>query len=142
MSIPEPLLKVAAIFFDVIFVLIVFALLFTLGIRFYWKWKSGRMKGQPIPLEGEFANLMRGKGVSFFFAPNCRPCAMVEPVVRKLSKELKGVKFVKVDVSKRPELARSLGILATPTIIVVKDGRILDVLVGPITEGALRVRLK
>ncbi|ADU97318.1 Thioredoxin domain-containing protein [Thermovibrio ammonificans HB-1] len=142
MSIPEPLLKVAAIFFDVILVLIVFSLLFVFGIRVYWKWKSSRMKGQEIPLEGEFAKLKKGKGVIYFSAPNCRPCMMVDPVVKKLSKELKRVHFVKVNVAEKPELARKFGILATPTLLIVKDGRIEDGLVGPVTEGVLRERLK
>jgi thioredoxin 1 len=142
MSIPEPLLKVAAIFFDVIFVLIVFSFLFIFGLRLYWRWKAKKLSGKPIPDRPEYSKLKKGKGVIYFYAPNCRPCQLVEPVVRKLSKELKGVHFVKVDVSQKPELARELGVLATPSMVLVKKGKIEEVLLGPVTEGVLREKLK
>jgi len=142
MSIPEPLLKVAAIFFDVAFVLIVFSFLFILGLRFYWRWKARRLSGKPLPESLLNPRLKRGKGLIYFYAPNCRPCQMVEPVYRKLSKELKGVHFVKVNVAENPQVAREIGILATPSMVVVESGRIKEVLLGPVTEGTLREKLK
>ncbi|MEO2066100.1 MAG: thioredoxin family protein, partial [Desulfurobacteriaceae bacterium] len=112
MSIPEPLLKVAAIFFDVIFVLLVFSFIFIFGLRFYWRWKAKRLKGEPVPEELLVPKLKEGKGLIYFYSPNCRPCQMVEPVYKKLSKELKGVHFVKINVLEKPEAVRKIGILA------------------------------
>ncbi len=143
MSIPEPLLKIAAIFFDIIFVLIVFSLLFVVGLRFYWKWKAKSLKGRPLP-EGipNVNRLKKGKGVIYFYSPNCKPCQMVEPVYKKLSKELKKVSFIKVNVLENPEAARSVGILATPALVITREGKIEEVLLGPVSEGTLREKLK
>jgi len=143
MSIPEPLLKVAAVFFDVIFVLIVFSLLFIVGLRLYWKWKAKKLKGKPIP-EGipNGSRLKKGKGVIYFYSPNCKPCQIVEPIYKKLSKELKKVNFVKVNVLENPEAARKIGILATPAIVITQNGEIKEVLLGPVSEGTLREKLK
>jgi thioredoxin 1 len=141
-SIPEPLLKVAAIFFDVVFVLLVFSFLFIFGLRLYWRWKAKRLKGKSLPASLLTPRLKKGKGLVYFYAPNCRPCQMVEPVYKKLSKELKGVAFVKVNAAERPEVAREVGILATPAFILVEEGKIKEVLLGPVTEGVLREKLK
>ena len=142
MEIPETLLKVAAIFFDIVFVLFVAYLVFVLGFRLYWKRKVKKMKGQELPvLDGEFVRLKKGRGVIYFHSPNCQPCKFVEPVVKKLSKEFKKVRFIKVNVLENPDVARKFGILATPSIIITRDGRIEDVLAGPVTEGVLRAKL-
>ncbi len=142
MEIPEPLLKVAAIFFDVIFVLIVTYVVFVVGIRLYWAFKSKRMKGQEVPDVPEFHRLKKGKGVIYVHSPNCKPCKFVDPVVKKLSKEMKGVSFVKVNALENPELVRKLGVLATPSLIVTENGRVKEVLIGPVNEGTLREKLK
>jgi thioredoxin 1 len=142
MTIPETLMHVAAVFFDIVFVIFVTYIVFVIGLRVYWNFKSKRMKGKELPvLEGEFARLKKGKGVIYFYAPNCRPCKMVEPVIKKLSKEFKKVHFVRVNVAENPEMARKFGILATPAVIVTKDGKMEDVLLGPVTEGTLRSKL-
>ncbi|TCK03341.1 thioredoxin family protein [Phorcysia thermohydrogeniphila] len=143
MEIPETLLKVAAIFFDIVFVLLVAYVVFVFGFRLYWKRKVKKMKGQELPLlDGEFVRLRKGKGVIYFHSPNCQPCKFVDPVIKKLSKEFKKVHFVKVNVLENPDMARKFGILATPSIIITKDGRIEEVLAGPVTEGVLRAKLE
>ena len=142
MAIPEPLLKVAAIFFDVVFVLFVAYVLFIIGIRVYWAFKSKRMKGQEIPDIPEFQRLKKGKGVIYVHSPNCRPCKFVDPVVKKLSKELKGVHFVKVNAMEKPEIVRKLGVLATPSLIITENGKVKEVLIGPVNEGTLREKLR
>ena len=142
MAIPEPLLKVAAIFFDVVFVLFVAYVLFIIGIRVYWAFKSKRMKGQEIPDLPAFQRLKKGKGVIYVHSPNCRPCKFVDPVVKKLSKELKGVHFVKVNAMEKPEIVRKLGVLATPSLIITENGKVKEVLIGPVNEGTLREKLR
>jgi thioredoxin 1 len=141
-SIPEPLLKVAAIFFDVIFVLLVFSFLFIFGLRLYWRWKAKKLQGKPLPDSLLTPRLKKGKGLIYFYAPNCRPCQMVEPVYKKLSKELKGVVFVKVNVAENPAPAREIGVLATPSMVITENGRIKEVILGPVPEGTLREKLK
>jgi len=143
MEMPKTLLKVAAIFFDIVFVLLVAYVVFIFGFRLYWKRKVKKMRGQELPvLDGEFIRLRKGKGVVYFYSPNCQPCKFVDPVIKKLSKEFRKVHFVKVNVLENPETARKFGILATPSIIITKDGHIEDVLAGPVTEGVLRAKLE
>ncbi|RUM89640.1 MAG: thioredoxin [Thermovibrio sp.] len=142
MSIPEPLLKVAAIFFDVIFVLFVAYVVFVFGIRIFWSFKSKRMRGREIPEHRELQRLRRGKGVIYVYAPNCRPCKLVDPIIKKLSKEMKRVSFVRVNAAEETELVRKLGVLATPAVIITENGKIKEVLIGPVSEGTLREKLK
>ncbi len=142
MAIPDSLMKVAAIFFDVVFVLIVTYVIFVVGIRLYWAFKSKRMKGQEIPDIPEFHRLKKGKGVIYVHSPNCKPCKFVDPIVKKLSKELKGVHFVKVNAMEKPEVVRKLGVLATPSLIITESGKVKEVLIGPVNEGTLREKLK
>lgn len=142
MGIPGTLLKIAAVFFDVVFVLFVAYLFFVVGIRVYWAFKSKRLKGQEIPDVPEFHRLKKGKGVIYVYAPGCKPCKFVDPVIKKLSRELKGVFFVRVNAEERPELVRKLGVLATPSVIVTENGMVKEVLIGPVNEGTLREKLK
>ena len=142
MSIPEPLLKVAAIFFDVIFVLFVAYVVFVFGIRIFWSFKSKRMRGREIPEHRELQRLRRGKGVIYVYAPNCRPCKLVDPIIKKLSKEMKRASFVRVNAAEETELVRKLGVLATPAVIITENGKIKEVLIGPVSEGTLREKLE
>jgi thioredoxin 1 len=127
---------------DALFVVAVAYAMFVVGFRLYWRWKVSRMKGTAIPpVKGEIARLKRGKGVIYFYSPKCKPCRLTEPVVKKLSKEMKGVKFVKVNVLENSDTARAFGILATPSFVITKNGYIEDVLAGAVSEKVLREKL-
>ena len=65
-----------------------------------------------------------------FWATWCGPCKMQSPVIDQLSEEMDDVKFVKMDVDQNQETARTLGIMAIPTLLIKKDGRIVDRLTG------------
>jgi len=67
---------------------------------------------------------------------------MVDPIIKKLSKEYKKVHFIKVNVMEDLETAKKFGILATPTIIITREGKVEDVLVGPVPERVLREKLE
>ena len=65
-----------------------------------------------------------------FFATWCGPCKMFAPVVEKLAEEAPNVKVVKVDVDEEPNLAMRFGISSIPTVIVFKDGKVVDKQIG------------
>ncbi len=65
-----------------------------------------------------------------FWAEWCGPCKRAAPVFEELSKEMKSIKFIKVNVEEHPELASSLGVMAIPTFIIYKDGKEIDRLSG------------
>lgn len=73
------------------------------------------------------------KGVTFtdFWATWCGPCRMQAPVVDQLANEYEGkVAFSKMDIDQNPEIPQELGIMSIPTMIIKKDGQIVDTVVG------------
>ena len=73
-----------------------------------------------------------------FWAPWCGPCKMVGPVVEKISSETDGVHFVKVNVDQFPQIAQRYGIMSIPTLIVFKNGAVVEQTVGFQPEEALK----
>lgn len=66
-----------------------------------------------------------------FWAPWCGPCRMQSPVIDALDEEMGDkVTFVKVDVDESPATAQAHGIMSIPTLLVKKDGAIVEKLVG------------
>lgn len=66
-----------------------------------------------------------------FWATWCMPCRMVSPTIDSLAEQYKGrVKVCKVNIDKEPELANQFGILSIPTVVAVKNGAVIDKLVG------------
>lgn len=65
-----------------------------------------------------------------FWATWCGPCKMQSPVIEQLSEERQDVNFYKIDVDQNQDLAKKLGIMAIPTLIVKKDGNIVDRITG------------
>ncbi|MEI7440487.1 MAG: thioredoxin [bacterium] len=66
-----------------------------------------------------------------FWATWCGPCKALGPKLEELSGSYTGkVKFVKVDVDQNPETASRFGIRGIPTLILFKNGQMVDQLVG------------
>ena len=66
-----------------------------------------------------------------FYAEWCYPCKLLSPVLEKVAEKYQGkAAFYKVDVSQFPELANEYGIEGTPTVLVFKDGKMVEQLVG------------
>lgn len=61
-----------------------------------------------------------------FWAPWCGPCRMVGPLVEEISRERDDIKVVKVNVDEEPELAKEYKITSIPTLMVFKDGEIIE----------------
>lgn len=61
----------------------------------------------------------------------CQPCKQLEPILKQLSDELAGkVKFVRVDVDRSPRLARAFQVQSIPMLVLIKDGRPVDQILG------------
>lgn len=62
-----------------------------------------------------------------FWAPWCAPCRMVAPILEELQNEVKDkVKIVKVNVDDNPNVAMTHGITSIPTLMLFKDGQLVD----------------
>ncbi|MCQ2470906.1 MAG: thioredoxin [Clostridia bacterium] len=71
-----------------------------------------------------------GTVVIDFWASWCMPCKMFAPVYDVLAEENENVTFCKINVDDEPELAAKFGIQSIPTVVVIKDGIIKEVLTG------------
>ena len=78
-----------------------------------------------------------------FWAPLCGPCIMIAAVLEELDSEMSDtVKIAKVDVDENPETAGNFGVMSIPTLILLKDGEIVDKAVGFQPKEALAELVK
>jgi thioredoxin 1 len=72
----------------------------------------------------------------------CAPCRIVAPVVEQLARDYRGkITFGKLNVDKNQSLALRYGIMSIPTLLVFKDGELVDQVVGAMPRGALESQL-
>jgi thioredoxin 1 len=77
-----------------------------------------------------------------FWAPWCGPCKMVAPVVVDLAREFAGRAVVaKLDVDDHPRTAGRYGVMSIPTLLIFKNGKVVDQIVGAQPAQVLRQRL-
>ncbi len=77
-----------------------------------------------------------------FWAPWCRPCQMVAPIVDELANEYEGrVNFVKMDVDQNPKTATKYGVMSIPTLLIFKKGEPVSHIVGLRPKGDLKKNL-
>lgn len=65
-----------------------------------------------------------------FWADWCMPCRMVSPIVEEIAEETDGAKVGKINVDEEPELVAAFGIMAMPTLIVLKNGEVVSAATG------------
>jgi len=77
-----------------------------------------------------------------FWAGWCTPCKKIVPALEEIAEELAGRAHVaKVDVEENGDLANRFGIMSIPTLIVFKNGKIVDQLIGAAPKLQLRTLL-
>ena len=72
-----------------------------------------------------------------FWAPWCGPCRMVVPIVEEIARERNDIKVGKVNVDEQPELASRFGVVSIPTLVVMKNGKIVDLAIGARPKNAI-----
>ncbi len=72
-----------------------------------------------------------------FWAPWCGPCRMVVPIVEEIAEERPDIKVGKVNVDEQTELAGQFGIMSIPTLVVIKDGKIINQSMGAKPKEAI-----
>lgn len=65
-----------------------------------------------------------------FWASWCMPCRMVSPVIDEIAEEREDIKVCKINVDDEPALASQFGIMSIPTLVVMKDGKIVNKSMG------------
>jgi len=78
-----------------------------------------------------------------FWAIWCGPCRLIEPIVEELAKEYEGkVKFAKLDVDHNQNTAAKFGIRSIPTLLIFKDGKVVDQIIGAVSKSHIEEKLK
>ncbi|MBN1923137.1 MAG: thioredoxin [Nanoarchaeota archaeon] len=74
-----------------------------------------------------------------FYADWCPPCRMLKPVIEELEKEFKGkVEFKNINVDEDKTDAMKYGVRSIPTIVIEKDGKMVESFIGVQTKTALK----
>ena len=76
-----------------------------------------------------------------FWAPWCGPCRMVVPIVEEIAAERPDILVGKINVDEQPELANEFGIMGIPTLVVMKNGKILKKASGARPKHAILAML-
>ena len=78
-----------------------------------------------------------------FWAEWCGPCRMIAPVVEELAESYDGqMKFAKVDVDENQTYASQFGIRSIPTLLIFKEGKVVDQIIGAVPKGVLEGKVK
>lgn len=72
-----------------------------------------------------------------FWASWCAPCRMVVPIVEEIADERRDIKAGKINVDEEPELANKFSIMSIPTLVVMKNGKIVQQVSGARPKNAI-----
>ena len=72
-----------------------------------------------------------------FWASWCAPCRMVVPIIEEIASERPDIKVGKINVDEQPELASEFGIMSIPTLVVMKNGKIVQQVSGARPKEAI-----
>ena len=90
------------------------------------------------------AEVLERKGVTLidFWAEWCGPCKMIGPTIEELAHEYEGKALIgKVDVDSNAELSMHYGVRSIPTLLILKDGVVVDKHVGVASKHVLKTKL-
>lgn len=77
-----------------------------------------------------------------FWAVWCGPCRLIAPIVEELARQYEGkLKVYKVDVDQEQSLAMQYGIMSIPTLLLFKNGQVVEQIVGALPKGAIEQRI-
>ncbi len=101
--------------------------------------------GKPIDLtDANFKKFTEDNNLAVIdcWAPWCGPCRFVSPVIEELAEDYTGrIAFGKLNVDENNMVARQYGIMSIPTLLVFKNGKLIDQIVGAMPRQSLEPRI-
>ena len=100
--------------------------------------------GKYIELTSENFEATVNEGVSLvdFWAPWCGPCRMIAPVIEELANDFDGkANICKINTDEQQELASKFGVTSIPTILFIKNGKVVDTMIGAASKQAFADKL-
>ena len=77
-----------------------------------------------------------------FWATWCMPCKKLGPILEEVSREYEGkVKFAKLNVEEGQQVASKFGIMSVPTMVIFKDGKVKNQIVGLLSKDELKKKI-
>ncbi|RKY84534.1 thioredoxin [candidate division KSB1 bacterium] len=78
-----------------------------------------------------------------FWAEWCAPCRMISPIIEEIAKEYEGkIKVGKLNVETYPDIASRYSIMSIPTLLIFKDGKVEDQIIGTVPKKKIKKKLE
>ncbi len=88
------------------------------------------------------AEISKGIVVVDLWAPWCGPCRLLTPLLEELSSEMTDVKFGKLNVDAAQDIALRFNVMSIPTIIVFKNGEVVNTTVGVVSKSNIKSKIE
>jgi len=106
---------------------------------------SSIIYSKPIDLSDKtFMRFIRDNTMAVIdvWAPWCGPCRLVSPIIEEIARDYAGrIAFGKLNVDQNQRVARQYGIMGIPTLLVFKEGKLVDQIVGAMPKERLEKRI-
>ena len=106
---------------------------------------SSELSGEPVDLtDATFTRFVKDNAMAVIdvWAPWCGPCRFVSPVVEEIARDYVGkIAFGKLNVDQNQRVATQYGIMSIPTLLVFKNGELVDQIIGAMPRERLEPRI-
>ncbi len=100
---------------------------------------------RPVHLsDGNFKETIKGNRLVLidFYADWCHPCQMIAPEIEALASSLQGVVVAKLNVDENQQTAREYGVMSIPTLILFKDGKEVERIIGAVPRSSIEEKIR